>query len=268
MPEIEIAVLGPLKTMFAGHEVRLAGRKLRCIVAVLATRVGETVHRDELIEELGLVRTTKDAKNTLHAHMARVRRWLAHNSGGADLLETSAAGYRLALPESSIDAHRFADLVDRALPLAGRTPAVVAAVLDEALGLWRGEALVDVAEGPLLVTAADNLGQLRTAARQALLQAWLALEQEGTVIFHARRFLADDPLNEILWEHLIVALQRSGRSAEAMDSYHQAVQVLRRELGIGPGASLRASVEHLRRESIADRLGNPLPGGPRFSTWK
>ncbi|WP_406405231.1 winged helix-turn-helix domain-containing protein [Streptomyces sp. NBC_00879] len=262
----EIGVLGPLRVELRSAEAVLSGAKLRSILAVLALRADCEVRRDELIEELDLMRTTGDAINAVHAHVARLRRWLQRHGGNADLLETVNSGYRLNLDRDAVDAHRFVSLVERALSLAPGVPSVVATILEDALSLWRGDALFDALEGPLVATAADELHQWRAAARETLIDAWLSLDCNQKVVLNARKFIGEDPLNEPMRARHIVALQRMGRHAEAVEAYNSAERVLGQELGIKPGTELRAASDptiefipisgNRRRESIL--IGAPM----------
>ncbi|MFJ3904669.1 BTAD domain-containing putative transcriptional regulator [Streptomyces sp. NPDC090025] len=247
MAELRIGVLGTLRVEIENAEVELPGAKLRDIVAVLALRAGEDVRRDELIEELDLAATTRDSVNAVHAHIRRVRRRLQSHGLPADLIETVDSGYRLNLEPGRVDAHRFGDLVRQGLHLAPKTPSVVATILEEALALWRGDALTDTRQGPLTASAAEELHQWRTTARGALLDAWLALGHDNKVILNAPRFITDDPLNEALRVRQLIALRRAGRYAEAVRAYDDAERVLRQELRVEPGTELRAAHGLARR---------------------
>lgn len=241
MTVADIGILGPLRPRFENVEVTLSGAKRRSILALLALRANDEVRRDELIEELDLIRTTGDAINALHAHVVRLRRWLVRHGGKPDLLETVNSAYRLNLDRSAVDAHRFVDLVERALNLAPGTPSVVATILEDALYLWRGDALLDALDGPLVAAAADELHRWRDAARETLLDAWISLDHNQKVILNARKFIAEDPLNESMRARHITALRRMDRYAEAVEAYRCAEQVLNAELGVGPGPELRAA---------------------------
>ncbi|MQY26389.1 AfsR/SARP family transcriptional regulator [Nocardia aurantia] len=239
---IEINVLGPLQTRCGTGLAQLSGTKMRSILALLAYRAGDTVRRDELVEELALDRSTGDPVNALHANMTRLRKWIQFHSPDDRVLETVGSGYRLNIERSAVDAHRFATRVENALNLAPAAPSVVAAVLDDALALWRGDALLDVFDGPLLCSIADELHRLRAASREELVHAWIELGRHQKAIVNAKRFLVDDPLNERLHSALVVALRRIGRHAEAVESYQSAERILRDELGIPPSTGLRASL--------------------------
>jgi DNA-binding SARP family transcriptional activator len=166
---------------------------------------------------------------------------------GLQIEELDNSGYRLNLDQDAVDAHRFVSLVERALNLAPGAPSVVATILEDALSLWRGDALLDALEGPLVATAADELHQWRTAARETLIDAWLSLDDNQKVVLNARKFIAEDPLNESMRARHIIALQRMGRHAEAVDAYNSAERVLSQELGIKPGTELRAASDPATR---------------------
>lgn len=242
MPVSEISILGPLRPRFGNVEVSLNGAKLKSLLAVLAFRADDEVRRDELIEELDLMRTAGDSINALHAHVARLRRWLTSCGGTPNLLATAGSGYRLNVDRSAIDANRFVDLVRRAVNLAPGTPSVVAAILEDALSLWRGDALLDVPDRPLVAAAADQLHRWRATAQETLVDAWIALGHNRKVVLNAPQFTVQDPLNESIRVRHIVALRRMGRYAEAVEAYLTAERVLDDELGVGPGPELRSAI--------------------------
>ena len=156
MNTTEIGILGTLRSKIEGNEVVLPGTKLRTIMAILAFRAGDTVASDVLVEELGLDRTSTNAANALQAHVSRLRRWLCTHNSAPNLLETTNSGYRLNLDRSQVDAHLFVDQAEQAIALAPAAPSVVATMLEDALKLWRGDAMLDVIDGPLAATIADE----------------------------------------------------------------------------------------------------------------
>jgi DNA-binding SARP family transcriptional activator len=252
MTTVEIDILGPMRTLVEGQEIRLPGRKLRCIFTVLCLCAGQQVRRDELIEELHLT-DTADAVNSLHANIARLRRWLRSNSLDPGLLESIESSYRLNIDRTAVDVYTFESRVEQALSLYPDAPSVVVAMLTDALILWRGEALADVDDGPLVAGKAQELRHLRATAREVLLAAWLDVGEHRRVVLEARRFLVADPLNEQVWQSLIIALRRCGRPAEANRTFRDAQSVFREELGIMPGERMRSA------------LTGPLPGSAHAS---
>lgn len=249
--EIEIDLLGPLRARFGDVEATLGGAKTKSILAILAFRAGAPVRRDELVEELGLARSTGDPINALHANVVRLRKRLQAYSPNSELLETVNSGYRLNVDPSNVDAHRFTVHAQDALDLAPSAPHVVAAILDDALSLWHGSALQDVFDGPLLTSLADELHQLRSAAREELVYAWIELDRHQKAIVNCRRFIADDPLNERLHAALIISLSQMDRIAEAIEAYKSAEKTLRDELGVGPSAMLRTCFDEINSRHSA-----------------
>lgn len=250
----EVNLLGPLLVSHNGVNYSLPGVKLSCILAALALRANQPVHRDELVNELALERS-KNAANAVQAHVARLRRWLNDTCQARNALITSGHCYQLELPQVRVDAHRFMELVELSWANDdGTKPQAVAFTMEQALGLWRGDALSDVGDGPLVRTAVDSLHRLRLSAQDTLLDARLAMGDELRVILQASKFIASDPLRERSWEQLMAALHRSGRHAEAVETFHRVRRVLANELGIEPGPKLCAQFQ----EVLSHRAPAPL----------
>lgn len=252
MSGFTIRVLGPVEPVFDGAVVPLSGRKLCCILGTLALRAGADVRRDELIEELDLTRTSGNAVNALHAHIARLRRWLdPHTDQARTVLRSTSTGYTLDVDRDHIDLHAFTDRFRHAAHLAPSTPSVVSSILEEALGLWRSdEAFEGVGDGPLLTAATGEIQRMRRSAREMLIDAWLVLDEYPKILTHAPSFIADDPLGEHLHAQHIVALRHSRRETEAVEAYRYAEHILLRELGIKPSVSLQ--------QALISPLGSPV----------
>ena len=242
---LDIGVLGPLFITCNGVRHAVPGNRLRSIVAVLATSNGDLIHRDDLIEELGLEQFTPKNVNAIHAHIARLRKWLRNACGTSDSLVTEGQGYRFDIPRNGVDALRFIDLVEFAWAIGSDRPAERVETLKAALDLWRGTAFGDVNDGPQMRARATYLQQLRLEAQEALVAGLAALNDRRAVILYASRFIAEDPLRERLWEHLMDALYREGRYAEVHDSYYRVAHLLARELGIEPNPALRAQFHRI-----------------------
>lgn len=242
---LEISVLGPLYVKCESGRHAVPGTKLRSIIAVLAMSRGDLIHRDELIEELGLEQFTPKNVNAIHAHIARLRKWLQKTCGCSEVLVTEGNGYRFDFPPDRVDALRFTELVESAWTIEADRPDERVRILKDALDLWRGTAFGDVNDGPHVRSQADYLQQLRFEAQEAMVAALSALNDRRRVILYASRFISEDPLRERLWEHLLDALYREGRYAEVHESYHRVARLLARELGIEPNPALRAQLHRI-----------------------
>ncbi len=241
---MDVKLLGPLDIGNGSHRPVLHGAKLRAILALLALKATRIVSRDELVEELGLAKTTKDSTNALHAHVVRLRNWLEAEHQARSLVRTSASGYCLDLPVDRVDAHRFAAIAERtASTLFPRNPAARVAELQEALSIWRGDPLRDVGDGPMCRLAADVLREQHREMRESLLEGWLAIGDNRRVVIEAKRLISDDPLREHTWEQLMKALHAEGRSAEAINAYHNLRTMLVREIGLEPGLRVKRQLQ-------------------------
>src|SRR6266571_4744597 len=172
-----------------------------------------------------------------HPHLPSAQ---ADRDAEGQVLVTRAPGYQLVLAPGELDADRFAALVTGGRrALGGDTPERAAELLGEALGLWHGRPLADVAATALVAAEADRLEESRVGAEELFAEACLACGRYAEVVPRLRRLLADHPLREKLWALLMRALCGAGRQAEALEVYDQARKTISEELGVDPGAELR-----------------------------
>jgi DNA-binding SARP family transcriptional activator len=241
----EIGLLGPMRVTKNRVSHTLPGAKLRTLLAVLALHAAEPVTSDQLIEELGLVTSTSNASNTLHAHIMRLRNWLGERFSQRDALLTREDGYVLVIDRASVDAHRFMAAAQHAAALAPGRSAAAVTTLEPALRLWRGPALRDAGDGPICRRAANALTMHHIAAQELMVEARIAAGQNALAIIEIEYLIADHPFRERLWEQLMLALYRCGRQAEAVRSYHHVRGLLATELGLEPGPGLRGRFQEI-----------------------
>jgi predicted ATPase/DNA-binding SARP family transcriptional activator len=160
--------------------------------------------------------------------------------GDSERIRGEAGGYLLSAAPQEIDARRFERLIEegRQLRVSGE-PARAVETLREALGLWRGAPLTDLAYEPLAQAEIGRLEDLRLDASEELIEAELALGRHREVLPEIETLVAGEPLRERPRRMLMLALYRSGRQAEALDAYRDARRTLVDELGIEPGSELR-----------------------------
>lgn len=243
-------ILGTTRALRAdGTAVSLGGARLRALLTVLALRPGRTVPAGVLVGEVWDGDPPADAPGALQALVGRLRRAL-----GRDAVESAADGYRLAADPDAVDLHRFDRLVgegSRALEAGDAVEA--AAVLDEALALWRGPALADL---PDRAVAAARWEARRLDARRSRTEALLAQGRAGEILPELAGLCADHPLDEPLQALRIRALRAAGRTAQALSAYDEVRTLLADRLGTDPGPALRAlHAELLRQDAPA-----PAPG--------
>jgi DNA-binding SARP family transcriptional activator len=213
------------------------------------------VPAQRLIAALWGERLPEDASNALHQVVGRLRRQL-----GDDLVATGPAGYRLACDPAAVDADRFEADYRAARRLATEDPAAAAeALLDSALGLWRGPAYGEFGDGFARAPAA-RLEELRIAALEDRVALLLRRGDSGAET-RARDLTAQEPLRERPVELLMRALHAGGRTAEALDVYRRHRELLADELGLDPAPGLRELEGALLRGAI--RAPAPPPTAPR-----
>ncbi len=150
-----------------------------------------------------------------------------------------------------MDALAFESLArDGALALAAGDPSKAAALLDEALGTWRGAALAGVAEEEFAVRPAARLEELREAAILDRIEACLALGEGTGLLSEVRAVVAADPLAERPRALLMRALYADGRQAEALQVYQQAREALGDQLGVDPSPQLQEVYLGVLRQTL------------------
>lgn len=237
MAELEVRLLGPIEVLRAGEPVDLPGGRAMSLLALLALRVGQAIPADRLVDELWGGEPPATARTLLQGFVSKLRKTL-----GADVIETAGTGYRLALADEAVDAHRFRDMLEASQDVDGRDRE---SRLADALELWRGPALADVTYEPFAQRAITALVNLRLTAREDLIRARLDLGGHRQVVGELEELVASHPFRERLWELLVVALYRSGRQAEGLEVCRRARATLVSELGLEPGPELRSLEERV-----------------------
>ena len=242
MPHFRI--LGPLEVAADdGTPISLAGTKQRAVLAVLLLRAGEVVSTDFLIAALWGDSAPRTATTSLQNLISALRKQL-----GTDAVATRPPGYRLEVDRDRIDLYRFEQLVQEA---AGREPEERVRILREALGLWRGEPLAELAFEPFAQAEVFRLEELRLAATEDLNDAELACGAAAELVPRLESLVARNPLRERLRGQLMLALYRSGRQADALAAYQDARRALVDELGIDPGPQLQQLHASILRQEAA-----------------
>jgi DNA-binding SARP family transcriptional activator len=228
---MDFGLLGPLAVTEQDTVLSLGGVKQRSLLALLLLHANEVVAADRLIGELWGESPPATAAKSIQSYVMRYRREL-----GAERLTTRAPGYVLNVEPDELDVAVF----ERLRAEARRAePARAAAKLREALALWRGSPLADLAYEPFAQTEILRLEELRFTALEERIDAELACGRHADLIGELETLIAAHPLRERLRGQLMLALYRSGRQAEALHVYRAARQELAEELGLEPGEALR-----------------------------
>ncbi|MEU8284512.1 BTAD domain-containing putative transcriptional regulator [Micromonospora sp. NPDC048905] len=232
-------VLGPTQVLLAdGREIPVGGPRLRALLALLLLDAGRVVSAERLIDGLYGEHPPRGAANALQSLVSRLRQALPAEHTP---VEFHPAGYRLAVDPADVDAYRFERLAEAGRrALAGGDQPRAAAVLREALELWRGPALADVIDVAGVPAQAARLDELRLAATEDRIEAELALGGHAELVPELRQLVVAQPLRERPRGQLMRALSAQGRPAEALAEFEDARRSLAEQLGVDPSAALAA----------------------------
>ncbi len=230
---VEFRLLGDVDASVDGRAVDMGHARQRSVLAVLLVEVGRVVTIDQLIDRVWSDRPPHRARNALSGYLSRLRGRLA----GVDAqIVRGPVGFSLSTDPLSIDLHRFRHLVAGARSAAG--PADAAAQYEEALGLWSGEPF-PTATTPWFHSLRESLLAERMAAVLDRNDAALRAGRHGDLLAELAVAVRDNPLDERLAGQLMLAQFRSGRQADALETYRRTRTELRDELGTDPGVALR-----------------------------
>jgi predicted ATPase/DNA-binding SARP family transcriptional activator len=239
---MKFGILGATEVRSAeGHLVPVGGPRVRSLLALLLLNVGRLVTTERLIDGLYGDEPPAGAANALQSQVSRLRRGLASAGLAPGVVEFGAAGYRLAVEPEDVDVHRFERLAGEGRSaLAAGDAARATDLLREALGLWRGPALADVADAPFAGPQAARLDEMRLSALEDRAEAALALGLGRDLVPELQQLVAAHPLRERPRGQLMRALHDSGRQAEALAVFEDTRRVLAEELGADPSPELAA----------------------------
>ncbi|MGH3079711.1 MAG: BTAD domain-containing putative transcriptional regulator [Gaiellaceae bacterium] len=253
---LEFRILGPLEVVAGGAPVAVGGAKARALLAFLLLQRGRVVARERLVDQLWGERPPKAVAAEVRVYVAKVRKAL-----GPDRLATRPDGYVLLADPEGVDADRFERAArEGSERLAAGDAESAARILAEALALWQGPVLADLADEPWVAAEAGRLEELRLAALEERLEADLALGRHARVVAELERLVAEQPYRERPRGQLMLALYRCGRQSEALELYRQTARVFAEELGIEPGPELRARERAILNHDPALRIRELAPG--------
>jgi adenylate cyclase len=215
---------------------------------LLIANQGRTLPVGQLAEDLWEGSPPESASAALRVHISRLRRTLAA-SGIEGILVTRSPGYLLDVPPEAVDITRFQRLVDAARAAASEDrPGEAVTMFREALSLWRGPALAEVAASTFATAEAIRLEQSRLTALEDCLAAELDCGHHREVTAELEGLVHEHVLRERFWELLMLALYRSGRQPDALRAFQDLRARLGDEVGLDPSPALmdleRAIVAH------------------------
>jgi predicted ATPase/DNA-binding SARP family transcriptional activator len=244
---VHIAILGPVEVHDEGRRLDVAGTRVRRLLTRLAVDAGRVVSVDELALAVWPDDPPANVANALQTLVSRLRRAL----GDADLICQEFGGYRLSAPPVKVDVSRFSDAARRGrAALEQGRPEQAAQLLDDALSLWRGEALHDAGGAEYAPSLVERWSSERLDATADRIEADLCLGRARERVVDLEVLAAAHPLRERFTGLLLRALAADGRTAEALVAYERLRARLADELGADPSPSLQAQyLELLRMEA-------------------
>ncbi|GGZ68314.1 hypothetical protein GCM10010344_38880 [Streptomyces bluensis] len=268
---MQISVLGPLSVTMNGRNVTPTAPKPRRILALLAMSANQVVRNEQLIEEVWEDRPPSSVATTLQTYIYQLRKSLRLAGGSrtdrdpGDELRTFVGGYMLTLPHEDLDSLRFEERAQRGrAQLAAGDVAGAARTLREALDLWHGPAMVDLNPGPVLVSEALRLDEIRKSVLELRIEADLRLGYHHELLAELIKLVSSQPTHEGFQVKLMIALYRAGRRSEALQVYQHARESLVRELGVDPSETL----QRLHHAILTGDLGpGPAPESPSQRAW-
>jgi DNA-binding SARP family transcriptional activator/tetratricopeptide (TPR) repeat protein len=235
--DLVVGLLGQLEVSVDGRPVRLTTGRLRTLLAVLAMSAGKPVSMERLAAAVWSDEQPDNSRRSLQTYAQRLRGALGEKS-----LETRPEGLVLRTDPDSVDALRFVRMVERTRSLDADQQR---RLLDEALGLWRGEPFEGVASRWLAATEAPRLVEEHLAALERRIDLDIVDARHYELVARIGQLVARYPDRESLWVRLLLVLDRCGRQAEALERYEQIRRHIADELGVDPGAELQQTYQDL-----------------------
>jgi DNA-binding SARP family transcriptional activator len=233
---LEFRLLGPLEVLADGSPISLGGPKQRATLAILLLHANRVVSVDRLADDLYAGAPPVTAVTQVQRQISDLRKAL----GVGAAVETRPPGYLIRIGDAQVDLHRFERLAEEGRHAFDRGDAGAAAeLLRDALALWRGAPLADLAYEAFAQVPVARLEEIRLAALEERIEAELALGRHAQLIGELEQLIAEHPLRERFRAQLMLALYRAGRQAEALEFYRRTREELVDELGIEPGPAIR-----------------------------
>ncbi|WP_069766126.1 AfsR/SARP family transcriptional regulator [Streptomyces sp. LUP47B] len=253
--ECAFRLLGPIEVAVGHRVLELRGVRQRALLARLVLARGRVVSVDTLARDMWNGSPPSSARTQVSICVAALRKLFRDAGAGEDVITTEAPGYRLALTRHWTDLAEFTDRTDEGYDLARQGHTEQAAErLQQALALWRGPAFADMTSD-FAELEATHLAQQRMLATEQLMVLRLELGEHRSLVGELTALVRENPLREQLRACLMLAQHRSGQRAEALRTFREGRSLTVDELGLEPGADLRA---------VHDRILHDEPESPSF----
>jgi DNA-binding SARP family transcriptional activator len=253
---LEFRILGPLEVVDpSGAPVRLGGPRQRAVLAILLLSANRVVSIDRLADALYAGEPPATAVTQVQRQVSDLRKLLGPT------IETRPPGYLVRAGQETLDLNRFERLAeDAGSALAHGAPERAAACLREALALWRGPPLADLAYEHFAAAPIARLEELRLACVEQRIEAELGLGEHRRLVAELEELVGEHPTHERFTAQLMTALYRSGRQDDALAAYRSLRRALVETFGIEPTPELsRLEQAVLSQDPSLDVRATPPP---------
>ncbi len=256
---MRFGVLGPLTVESDGASVEISAPKQRALLILLIIEAGRTVPAEVILDRLWPERPPSAGLKTLRFHVSKLRSVLEPGvkGSGFTVVETRDDGYFVDGTAHEIDSRRFEQLAGDGQREMANRPDRAHRLLSDALAMWRGRALHDVAYADFAAAEARRLEARRLSSLEDRIACELDLGRIAGVVEELEELAESHPTRERVTELLMQALYSTGRAAEAI----AAAERLRRRLadvGLEPSPAIYRLEHHIltHDESLS------VPSGP------
>jgi DNA-binding SARP family transcriptional activator len=262
---VRYELLGSLRIVGENGENSLTAPKIETLLAALLIRAEQLTSTSQLVDEIWHSEPPKRAIPALHVYVSQLRKFLSQCGSVGNPVVTKAPGYLLTLSaDDETDLYDFRRwMVDGEGRMRLAQYDAAAESFQCALSVWRGPVFGELREGPIIRGFGTWLNELRLECVASMVTCGLQSGRHSELIPFLYSVIAENPLNEIYYQQLMLALYQSGRRAEALKIYHNAREILRAELGLEP---CRGLTELQQRVLLAE---DPCTGGsvPAPRSW-
>ncbi|MFF7446745.1 MULTISPECIES: BTAD domain-containing putative transcriptional regulator [unclassified Streptomyces] len=258
--DFNFRLLGAITARQGVRHIRLGPAKQQCVLAALLIDANRVIPVDALLDRVWHDTPPATGRAVLYSYVARIRRLLPRISAEPEgpAIVHSAGGYMAQVSPSHVDLHRFRGLVASARAIATSEPALAAERYRAALSLWQGEPLLGLT-GPWVEAVRETLTRERTAALTECHASELRAGRHVTLLPELEAIATERPYDEASLRHLMTALHRCGRGAEAVARYNHTRRLLADELGLDPSPATQELYQELLRSTP---LASPAPEPP------
>ncbi|WP_170308839.1 BTAD domain-containing putative transcriptional regulator [Pseudonocardia hierapolitana] len=255
--DVVLHVLGDFAATVDDRPVALGGPRQKAVLARILAGSDETVSAEQVVDDVWGERSVDSTVASVHAYVSRLRRLL-----GGDAIPRRAGRYLIDREVVTVDADLFVDDVSRGREaLARGADDAAAAILDAALGRWRGpDAFGAMREAHFLAPLAAKWEQLYVLAAEALADAHARCGRAGDDVALLHELAERDPLRESVAVRLVRALYAAGRQADALAAFERCRHALAEQLGVDPTPELRrVHAAVLAQEPLPAAVSSALP---------